>query len=75
MNTSKVIPFPAQRAAACPADGARTGFDWDAYERRAVRRFRRASVCAAISTLVEAIVTVAIGACIVLSTLAFAAML
>ncbi len=75
MNTSNVIAFPVQHTAACPAGEAQSSFDWAAYERRAARRFRRASVCAWISTFVEAVVTIAIGACIVLSTLAVAAML
>ena len=71
MKSGTIIPFPGGASAAAPE----TGFDFSAYERRAAARFRRASLCAWVTTAVEAVVTVAIGGCILLCTLAFLAML
>ena len=71
MRSDTIIPFPgAARTAAAEA-----GFDFAAYERRAAARFRRAGICAWVATCVEAVVTLAIGGCILLCTLVFLAML
>ena len=73
MKSDNIILFPgAVQATAAPQV---QGFDLVAYERRAAARFRRASICAWLTTAVEAVVTLAIGGCILLSTLAVWAML
>lgn len=65
MKSSNIIRFPGQPSIANPCFTGST-FDYEAYERRAVARFRRASICAYICTAVEALVTAAIGLCIIL---------
>lgn len=73
MNSNNIILFPSTvQATATPQAH---GFDLAAYERRAAARFRRASICAWLTTAVEAVVTLTIGGCILLSTLAVWAML
>ena len=74
MKTSNIIVLPScYQELENPVLASQ--FPYDAYERRAVSRFRRASICAFIVSTAEALVTAAIGACIVLSTLVFISIL
>lgn len=70
MQPSNIIPFPVSHPAAAPAT-----FDCAAHQQRVQSRFRRACICGWITTAVEAVVTVAIGACITVSTLVFLTLL
>ena len=66
MQSSNIIAFPStDPKAAIPQ------FDYEAYERRAVSRYRRAAICSALISAVEALVTAAIGVCMILYTLVF----
>ena len=71
MKANPIIPLPVRGGTAPEPQLSESGFDYASYERRAQARFRRASVCAWITTAVEALVTAAIGICIILSTLPF----
>lgn len=70
MTSAKIIPFP-NRSEEPEHPDVQSTFDYAAYERRAAARYRRSAICGWISSISEAIVTVAIGVCVLLGTAVF----